>query len=135
VLAGVSQGGTDETNVILWSSTRRMFWGSFAYDEKGPCHIWKPQTVALKKKDDRELAQLNEELEKTKRMEWELMSGLERIQLRANRRGRNLQWGWNESAGKLVRNLRGGIDFGGIIRKPSSAKGQGRIPWCKKTVL
>jgi hypothetical protein len=34
----------------------------------------KTQTVAQRRKDDLELTQLNEELEKTKKMEWKLKS-------------------------------------------------------------
>jgi hypothetical protein len=40
-----------------------MFWGCFTYNSKGPCHIWKTQTVTQRKKDNLELEQLNNELE------------------------------------------------------------------------
>lgn len=46
-----------------------MFGGCFSYDRKGPCHIWKTQTVAQRKKDDLELAQLNEQLEEAAKAE------------------------------------------------------------------
>ena len=29
-----------------------MFWGSFSYDKKGPCHIWKAETPKEKKEAD-----------------------------------------------------------------------------------
>ena len=105
-----------------------MFWGSFTYDEKGPCHIWKPQTVAQKKKDDLELTKLNEELEPVEKAQWELNTGLRRLDLRP-KRGRKPQWRWNESNGKLVRNSRGGIDFWRYYKEIMLPK---LIPFAKK---
>jgi hypothetical protein len=58
------------------------FWGCFSYDSKGPYHIWKRQTVAQKKKDDAELAEVNALLEPIAKAEWELSTGLRRINLR-----------------------------------------------------
>jgi hypothetical protein len=40
-----------------------VFWGCFSYDSKGPCHIWKRQTVAQKEKDDADLTEINALLE------------------------------------------------------------------------
>ena len=60
-----------------------MFWGCFSYDKKGPCHIWTPETAAERKKADKILAKLNEELEPIMREEWELGSaGVARMGLR-----------------------------------------------------
>ena len=39
--------------------TEFMFWGSFSYDKKGPCHIWKPETAQEKKAAEAELAEMN----------------------------------------------------------------------------
>ena len=36
-----------------------MFWGSFSYDKKGPCHIWRPETTQEKKTAEKELAEMN----------------------------------------------------------------------------
>ena len=69
-----------------------MFWGCFSYDFKGPCHIWRTQTVAQRKKDDTELAELNATLEPTTKAEWELLTGLRRINLRRNPGGKKPQW-------------------------------------------
>jgi hypothetical protein len=105
---------TDETSVILghrrgavrvWRSleeayedtmirrrwkgfTEFMFWGSFSYDHKGTYYIWKTQTVAERKKDDLELDQLNKELEAAAKTEWEITTGLQRINLRRNPGGK-----------------------------------------------
>lgn len=87
-----------------------MFWGSFTYDEKGPCHVWRSQTVVQRKKDDLKLVKLNEELEPIEKAQWELNTGLRRLDLRP-KRGRRPQWRWNKSTGKLVRKSHGGIDF------------------------
>jgi hypothetical protein len=39
-----------------------MFWGSFSYYEKGPCHIWEPETVAEKKALKKDLEERNAEV-------------------------------------------------------------------------
>jgi hypothetical protein len=39
-----------------------MFWGSFSYYEKGPCHIWKPETAAEKKASKEDLEKRNAEV-------------------------------------------------------------------------
>ena len=44
-------------------------------------------------------------------MEWELSSGLRRLNLRQNLRGRKPQWRFTAANGKLVRKSQGGIDF------------------------
>lgn len=88
-----------------------IFWGCFTYDEKGPCHIWRPQTVAQRRKNDLELAQLNEELEPIEKARWELETGLNRLNLRRKPGGRKPQWRWNKSTGKLIRKSHRGIDF------------------------
>src|SRR6266516_1580934 len=88
-----------------------MFWGCFSWDAKGPYHIWRKQNVAERKKDDLELAELNEKLEATAKAEWELSSGLRRINLQRNPGGKKPQWRWNGSTGKLVRKSQGGIHF------------------------
>jgi transposase len=88
-----------------------MWWSCFSWDRKGPCHIWRAQTDAERKKDDLELAKLNEQLEITAKAEWELSTALRRINLQQNPRGRKPQWRWNQSTGKLVRKSKNGIDF------------------------
>lgn len=76
---------TDETSIVLnsrrgrirqWrqpgeiyvkSAVRRrflgamefMFWGCFSYDQKGPCYIWKSETVAEKKECVEHLTKIN----------------------------------------------------------------------------
>ena len=88
-----------------------MFWGSFSYDSKGPCHIWKAQTVAQRKRDDIELAELNAQKEAEAEALWRITTGTQRINLRRNPGGKKPQWRWNQSTGKLVRKSQGGIDF------------------------
>jgi hypothetical protein len=46
-----------------------MFWGCFSWDSKGPYHIWRAQGVAKRKKDNLELAELNERLKATAKAE------------------------------------------------------------------
>ena len=52
--------------------TEFMFWGSFLYDKKGPCHIWKTETAKEKKEADTELEALNVSLEPAAKEAWEL---------------------------------------------------------------
>jgi transposase len=49
-----------------------MFWGCFSWDQKGPCHIWKPETKKERIANDKILTKLNKELELIMRAEWEL---------------------------------------------------------------
>jgi hypothetical protein len=49
-----------------------MFWGCFSYDHKGPCHIWEPETIAIKKAAEKDLEELNAELELILKAEWHL---------------------------------------------------------------
>jgi len=128
---------TDETSVILlhrrggyrlWRTAKEatvrscirprwkgasefMFWGSFSYDQKGPCHCWKPETKKEKAEAEATLASLNETLEPIMKEQWELNNGFSRLGLR-NKPGRKPVWRWTEKNGKLVRNgKKGGIDW------------------------
>ena len=47
-----------------------MWWSCFTYDNKGPYHIWKPETAAQKKKAQEVIDALNEELEPAAKAEW-----------------------------------------------------------------
>ena len=88
-----------------------MFWGSFSYDEKGPFHIWKPETKKEKRAADVEIKRLNDRLEPVKRAEWEASYAIYRLGLR-NKPGPRAQWRFNKDNGKLVReNEAGGIDW------------------------
>src|SRR6266480_820751 len=49
-----------------------MFWGSFTYHEKGPCHIYPRETIVMKKKGLEDVARLNNIMEPVKKEEWEL---------------------------------------------------------------
>ena len=68
-----------------------MFWGCFSYDKKRPYHIWQPETATERKKADKALAKLNEELEPIMQAQWELNSGIERLGLQ-NRPGKKPKW-------------------------------------------
>ena len=49
-----------------------MFWGSFSYNYKGPCHIWEDETLTKKKYVITELKRLNALKEDEDRVTWEL---------------------------------------------------------------
>jgi transposase len=48
-----------------------MFWGSFCYYKKGPCHIWEAETAAEKKACKADLDARNTEVEAENRRRWE----------------------------------------------------------------
>jgi hypothetical protein len=88
-----------------------MFWGSFSYDKKGPCHCWGPETATEKRTAECEIAELNKDLEKDAKKVWEMITKMSRLGLR-NKPGRAPVWKWNSAAGKLSRaKSRGGIDW------------------------
>ncbi len=87
-----------------------MFWGSFSYEKKGPCHCWLPETKQEKEQAEKHIEKLNEELEPILRDAWELESKMGRLSL-VTRSGRKPQWKWNKRNGKLARGGGGGIDW------------------------
>jgi len=46
-----------------------MFWDSFLYDRKGPCHIYQKETNAERKAANKQIEKLNKELEPIKKAE------------------------------------------------------------------
>ena len=88
-----------------------MFWGCYSYDQKGPCHIWKPETAQEKKLADQDLENWNAKLEPIMREKWELENGMKRLALRT-KRGMKPSWKWVEKTGKLTRRQKGtGVDW------------------------
>ncbi len=88
-----------------------MFWGSFLYDKKGPCHIWTKETAVERKKANEELAALNAAREETCCTEWELTTGMRWTGL-WNLPGKKPEWKFNKKNGKLVREGKArGIDW------------------------
>lgn len=88
-----------------------MFWGCFSYDQKGPCHIWQPETKAEKAAATAEINSLNAELEPKCREEWELYNGVRRCKLSTRSRGRKPTWRWSQKTGMLARRNGNGIDW------------------------
>ena len=58
-----------------------MFWGCFSYYEKGPCYIWKDETVAEKKAVIKDLEARNTSIEETNRRMQEITNSVQRIRL------------------------------------------------------
>jgi len=48
-----------------------MFWGSFSYDKKGPCHIWEKETAQQKRERKADLDAKNTLIEKANKQKWE----------------------------------------------------------------
>ena len=75
-------------------------------------HIWKPETAQERKIADQELEALNALREPELRTEWELSTGMQRIDLRHQVPGRKPVWKFTKERGKLVREAKaGGIDW------------------------
>ena len=86
-----------------------MFWGCFAFDRKGPSHIWRKETAAEKKKADDELELWNEVIEVDAIEQWESAMLQREI---ARKPGKKPTWRFTEKTGKLVRKSKaGGIDW------------------------
>jgi len=87
-----------------------MFWGSFSWYQKGPCHIWRAETAKERRESELEIDQLNALNEPEKMAEWELTQPFSRLTLRP-RKGKKPQWRFTHATGKLARKGKGGIDW------------------------
>jgi hypothetical protein len=105
-----------------------MFWGSFTYKEKGPCHIYSTENAVMKKQALKEVEELNETLEPLKRAEWEQAQEEKRRKMR-RRPSRVAIWRWDKDHGKLSRSERGGIDWYRYWKEIQTKK---LIPFAKK---
>lgn len=90
--------------------TEFMFWGSFSYDKKGPCHVWKPETARERAESERAIEKLNEEIEPLMKEMWEIENGVRRLGVRS-RPGPRPEWKWTRETGKLSRGKGSGIDW------------------------
>ena len=87
-----------------------MFWGSFLYNRKGPCYIWKPKTAKEKEALQLELKMINKAIELELWEAWELTTGLRRLGL-YNKLGRKLSFYINKGNRAFKRNSKkGGIN-------------------------
>ena len=55
-----------------------MFWGSFSYNKKGPCHIWRREMAKKRVAAEKELEQLNVLQESECRAAWELETSIKK---------------------------------------------------------
>lgn len=90
-----------------------MFWGCFSYEECGPCHIWFTETAQEKKAAEKELEEMNKEIEPKARYDWEMdqVTGGVECLLCDGRRGRKPTFHFSAKTGKLVWNGKGGVDW------------------------
>ncbi len=56
--------------------TEFTFWGCFTYDEKGACHIFRPETAQEKKIAEEVLKEINTRNEPLCRARWEAAQAL-----------------------------------------------------------
>jgi transposase len=93
-----------------------MFWGSFSYDKKGPCHVWEKETPEEKRERKADLDARNQKNEKKNKKKWEKeQKEWLRAWIKAHGRnpgGTRKVWKYNESTGAfVVKNGRGGINW------------------------
>ena len=48
-----------------------MFWASFSYNKKGPCHVWEKETTQQKKDRKADLDTRNSLIEKANKQKWQ----------------------------------------------------------------
>ena len=87
-----------------------MFWGSFLYYRKGPCHIWTSETIQQRATATADLIRINAELESIARAEWELTTAMRRTGIR-NLTGKKPTWKWDKRHSELVRGDGKGVDW------------------------
>jgi len=104
-----------------------MFWGSFTYKEKGPCHVYPAESVAMKKQALKEIEELNKTVEPLKKAEWERAQEEKKTKMR--RPSTIATWKWDKNHGKLSRSERGGIDWYRYWKEVQTSK---LIPFAKK---
>jgi hypothetical protein len=93
-----------------------MFWGSFSYYEKGPCHIWKPETAAKKQASKADLEERNAKVVAKHKRIWEEKAKLavEEYQKKhgKNKGGPKPKWFHLKANGAIVQEKgRGGINW------------------------
>ena len=71
-----------------------IFWGSFSYEKKGPCHCYTLETTQEKKKAEEAIQKINNSLKPVLRTEWELETAMRKLNLR-NQKGKKPQWKWD----------------------------------------
>jgi hypothetical protein len=92
-----------------------MFWGSFSYNKKGPCHVWEKETIEEKKERKANLDARNKKNEKRDKRKWEKEQRewiKEWTKAHGRKSGRVRKvWKYNEAIGAfVVKNGRGGIN-------------------------
>ena len=68
--------------------TEFIFWASYYYDFKGPCHIWRPETAVEKKLANKDLKEINKAMEPICKAEWELNNPMSRLRINRKNPGR-----------------------------------------------
>lgn len=84
---------------------------AFSYDKKGPKHIWEPETAQERAAAQKEIDALNAAREPELRAQWQLSTGVRRLNLRRQNPRRKLTWKFTEKTGKLVHKSTGGINW------------------------
>lgn len=109
-----------------------MWWSCFSYDEKGPYHIWEDETPK-QKEAKKWMDEMNARLEPECRLEWEIETGMRRLNIRRNVGGPKPKWRFTEKTGKLERKAsRGGIDW---YRYYKEILDQKLLPFAKRCKL
>lgn len=87
-----------------------MFWRSFSYDNKGPCHIWELKTSEHRKVATGKLKKINRELDSVLKAQW-IEKEATCYANQAWPRGRHAIWKGDAAYNKLERKSRESIDW------------------------
>ena len=79
-----------------------MWWSSFSYEKKGPFHIWEDETKEEKEACLKDLAARNSARYEEDKVNWELESGIRRLQATSTMLGRKPVFKHDENTGAYV---------------------------------
>jgi Transposase/DDE superfamily endonuclease len=89
-----------------------MWWSCFSYYEKGPYHIWEPETLAEKKACQADLAARNRERYEEDRLAWEAQNALHRLHATRSQTGPRAAFKHTKETGAFVlEEGKGGINW------------------------
>ncbi len=87
-----------------------MFWGSFSYDNKGPCHIWAPETSEEQKVATQNMKKMKKQLEPVLKAQW-IEDEAPCYANRVRSGGHRGVWKWDTAHSRSERKGRRGIDW------------------------
>ena len=89
-----------------------MWWSCFFWYEKGPWHIWEPESLAEKAVSKKDLAVQNAARKASNKAKWDAIQVVHRLHATRAQTGTRAQWQHTELTGKIIwKDGQGGIDW------------------------